>query len=127
MMTPVSVRINGMKAQTPFYRGFLLPDGRHALYIEVGSAYLLPVVPFAYDGLYAQDGPSVLIADLNEDQQENAEGTALFLYARLTSMSAYELLTTHYDDDRETYLLVSEEYPDDLVPDYDEYGRQVEG
>ncbi|MFC4103621.1 hypothetical protein [Paenibacillus xanthanilyticus] len=126
MVTPISIRINGMLAQKPFYRGLLLPNSRHAIYIHEGSAFLLPVVPFTYEGLYAQDGNSVHIAYLSAEKEAAREATTLDLYTRLTQLTAFELLTGYYDDDAEAYLLINEPYPDELVVEYDDFGAPLE-
>ncbi|MDO3682215.1 hypothetical protein [Paenibacillus ehimensis] len=61
MLTPITIRMNHMRSQEPFYAGFLLPDGRNAAFEHGGIAMIVPVVPFTH-GLHAQDGEATVIA-----------------------------------------------------------------
>lgn len=127
-MKPISIRINHMQAQTPFYAGFLLPDNRHAIYITEGHVSIVPVVPFTYAGLYAQDGPNTVIAYVPYIRDMPDEALCSAIVTRLRRMSAFELLTEHYAEDDNLYLVINERSDEGYEePEYDEYGRQSGG
>jgi hypothetical protein len=90
-----------MPASDPFYAGFLLPDGTHAVYVADECAFLLAVVPDLYGGLYAQRGEAALVAVDIDDSEESV----VILYRRLNEVTAYELLTQRYDTKYEAYLV----------------------
>jgi hypothetical protein len=100
-LIPIHIRIDFMRAAEPSYSGFLLPDGCNALYVSDESAFLLPVTPSGYDGLYAQAGDAALVAVEIDGAAESVE----ILYRRLTEMSAFELLTRHYNAEMVAYTI----------------------
>ncbi|WP_239613905.1 hypothetical protein [Cohnella mopanensis] len=100
-LIPIQIRIDHADALTPFDHGFLLPDGEHAIYAADGGAFIVVVKPFAFDGLYAQAGMSTMIAHCDNGD----ERSMVRLYRRLKRMNAYDLLTHHFDDDANSYLV----------------------
>ncbi|WP_127488923.1 hypothetical protein [Paenibacillus ehimensis] len=125
MLTPITIRMNHMRSQEPFYAGFLLPDGRNAAFEHGGIAMIVPVVPFT-NGLHAQDGQATVIAHVRTNREASAETLITELYERLSRMSAFELLTEYFDEDADAYLLLNEEDDDAPAdPPYDEFGRNL--
>lgn len=123
-MKPISIRTNHQRSQEPFYAGFLLPDGRHAMYIGDANVSLVPVVPFTH-GLYAQDGHNTVVAYVPYFRQQSDEELITDLYGRLSDITAYQLLTGYYNEEADGYLVIDDrsgEEPDD--PPWDEYGRE---
>ncbi|MNI84241.1 hypothetical protein D3C73_1411290 [compost metagenome] len=90
-----------MPAAQPFYAGMLLPDGTNAIYVADEVAFLLAVIPDAYEGLYAQRGEAVPVAV----DVDGGEVSIAAIYRRLTEISAYELLTRHFDDGIDAYIV----------------------
>ncbi|WP_028560908.1 hypothetical protein [Paenibacillus pinihumi] len=128
MLTPISIRTNYMKAQTPFFIGFLLPDSKHAIYISEGSAYLLPVIKFAYEGLYAQDGKAELFANVPLRTLPSDEDYVSFLYGLLTERSAFDLLTGPFDRNDTSIRLLHNDESDHsgfIDRETDVYGRSI--
>jgi hypothetical protein len=128
LLTPISIRINHMQAQTPFYAGFLLPDDHYAIYITEGLVSLVPVVPSMYADLYAQDGPNTVIAYVPYVRDMPDEALCSAIITRLKRMSAFELLTEHFDEEESLYLVINDRSDEGYEePEYDEYGRQSSG
>jgi len=125
MLKPIHIRTNYMQSQTPFYAGYLLPDNRNAIYISQGIVNMVPVVPFAYDGLYAQDDEITLIAYVPYVRDDPDDALIAALYSRLRNMSAFELLTKCYNKEADAYLVIDDrdDHEDYEDPPYDEYGR----
>ncbi|WP_169083248.1 hypothetical protein [Paenibacillus sp. PL91] len=91
-LTPITI-----SAAKSNYDGFLLPDAAHALYVADGFALLIAVVPDV--GKYLQVREAFVVSI-------KAEATFVFiadLYRRLTEVSAYELLTRHYDEEFDAF------------------------
>jgi hypothetical protein len=126
MLTPITIRTDYMRSQQPFCAGFLLPDGRHAIYTQGGVSALLPVIPFTH-GLYAQDGDHIIIAHVSAPDNDMSGEIAADLYARLTAITGFDLLTTIYNPaDEHSFLFIRDDADeDDDEENYDEYGRPV--
>lgn len=78
----------------------LLPDGKNALYVSNGEALIVAVEPLA-EGLYAHTGPSTMVARIDSDDERILTN----LYRKLNRISAYELLTRHYDESECAYIV----------------------
>lgn len=93
-LTPIKIHVAGT-----YYDGFLLPDAEHALYVAFDSALLIAVAPD--DGHYVQVREAFVVSiDIEADAESVAN-----LYRRLTKVSAYELLTRHYNAEFDAFTI----------------------
>lgn len=98
----------GFKLTPRFVGAYLLPDGRHAMYLAEGSVYFLRVIALNEAGTYDSDMYGLLIAQVDDSRDDSIIAK---LYDKLQRISAYELITTfRVDDDVDdaVFLLINE-------------------
>lgn len=93
-LTPIKIRVTGT-----YYDGYLLPDAPHALYVSDGFAFLIAVDRAGAHYVQTREAFVVSI-DIVPDSESVAK-----LYRRLNEMSAYELLTRHYNEEFDAFTL----------------------